>query len=267
MALAGIGLILLLYRLRLRQITARADLQYAERLEERTRIARELHDTLLQSFQASLLFMQSARNLFSRRSDQAEKTLDDAITTAAAAIAEARNAVGNLRSSTAMHNDLAETLKALGDGTGCRPRRDVSTHCGGFAAGLAPGDSRRTLPNRRRSAAKRIQTCPRAAHRGERAVLRSGEYGCRFATTGAGIPPRGPTKAAVPGTLRVVRECARARRKNRRKIGHSERGRDGNRNWVKHPGSACLRLHRRRHAPLGACSSENGNDSEGHAQE
>jgi signal transduction histidine kinase len=102
-----------LYRLRLQQISARADLRYTERLEERTRIARELHDTMLQSFQASLAQMQAGRNLLSRQSDRALQAVDDAITMAAGAIAEGRNAVGDLRSSS--RNDLAETLKALGD--------------------------------------------------------------------------------------------------------------------------------------------------------
>jgi ligand-binding sensor domain-containing protein/signal transduction histidine kinase len=114
MALTGIGLILLLYRLRIRQVTARADLRYAERFEERTRIARELHDTMLQSLQASLAQMQAGRNLLSRHSDQALPAIDVAITMAAGAIAEGRNAVSDLRSSTAIRNDLAEALRALG---------------------------------------------------------------------------------------------------------------------------------------------------------
>jgi ligand-binding sensor domain-containing protein len=42
---AAAGLLWLLYRLRLRQITARVNLLYNERLGERTRIARDLHDT------------------------------------------------------------------------------------------------------------------------------------------------------------------------------------------------------------------------------
>jgi signal transduction histidine kinase len=113
MALAGIGLIWLLYRRRLQQITARADLRYAERLQERTRIARELHDTMLQSLQASLLHMHAARDLFSRRPEQALKTLDGAITMAAGAVAEGRNAVGDLRSA-AIRNDLAGALQAVG---------------------------------------------------------------------------------------------------------------------------------------------------------
>ena len=47
-ALVGSALIWLLYRLRLRQLAARMNLRYTERLAERTRIARDLHDTLMQ---------------------------------------------------------------------------------------------------------------------------------------------------------------------------------------------------------------------------
>jgi signal transduction histidine kinase len=43
------GMIWSLYRLRLHQMMRRVDLRCQERLAERTRIARELHDTLLQS--------------------------------------------------------------------------------------------------------------------------------------------------------------------------------------------------------------------------
>jgi signal transduction histidine kinase len=89
------------------------ELRLEERVGERTRIARELHDTMLQSLQGSLAQMQAARNLFPRRPEHALQNLDDAITMAAGAIAEGRNAVGELLS-TGVSNDLAEELKALG---------------------------------------------------------------------------------------------------------------------------------------------------------
>jgi len=69
---------------------------------------------MLQSLQASLAQMQAGRNLLSRGSDRALQAIDDAITMAAGAIAEGRNAVGDLRSSTAIRNDLVEALKAVG---------------------------------------------------------------------------------------------------------------------------------------------------------
>ena len=115
MALAGIGLIWLLYRLRLRQITARADLRYAERLEERTRIARELHDTLLQSFHGLIFRFQAVDNMLPARPSEAKQTLESALDNAAEAITEARDAVHELRSSTLVTNDLAAAVKALGE--------------------------------------------------------------------------------------------------------------------------------------------------------
>jgi len=90
------------------------DLRYAERLEERTRIARELHDTLLQSFQGSLFEFQASRNLLSRRPEEAGQSLDNAIRTAEAAIAEGRDAIQGLRSGSAVHSDLSHLLKAAG---------------------------------------------------------------------------------------------------------------------------------------------------------
>jgi signal transduction histidine kinase len=102
-----------LYRLRLYQLSREFNAQLDGRVEERTRVARELHDTMLQSFQASLLQMHAAHSLFSVGSERALQTLDRAITMAAGAIAEGRNAVGELRSP-AIGNDLAGALKAVG---------------------------------------------------------------------------------------------------------------------------------------------------------
>ena len=88
--------------------------EFNARMEERTRIARELHDTLLQSFQASLIRMQAARNLFARRPEQAVESLDAAITMAAGAVAEGRDAIQDLRVHPAGGGDLAQLLTAAG---------------------------------------------------------------------------------------------------------------------------------------------------------
>jgi signal transduction histidine kinase len=77
------------------------------RVAERERIARDLHDTLLQSFHGSLFEVQAARNLFPRRPDDAMHTLDEAIRSAEAAIAEGRDAIRELRSGSAARSDLA----------------------------------------------------------------------------------------------------------------------------------------------------------------
>jgi signal transduction histidine kinase/ligand-binding sensor domain-containing protein len=103
-----------LYRYRLRQVAQEFNVRLEERVGERTRIARELHDTLLQSFQASLFQMQAARNLFSRRPEKAVQTLDEAINMTEGAITEGRDAIQDLRSQPAVHSDLAQLLTATG---------------------------------------------------------------------------------------------------------------------------------------------------------
>src|SRR6185295_12798570 len=54
------------YRLRVRQLAHQFNMTMEARVSERTRIARELHDTLLQSFQGLLLRFQSLRIYFPR---------------------------------------------------------------------------------------------------------------------------------------------------------------------------------------------------------
>jgi signal transduction histidine kinase len=49
-ALAVIFAILVFHRYRVRQLTRQLNVRFEERLAERTRIAQELHDTLLQGF-------------------------------------------------------------------------------------------------------------------------------------------------------------------------------------------------------------------------
>src|SRR4029077_737538 len=97
------------YRLRLRQIHAQVNARLDERVLERTRIARELHDTMLQSFHGLLLRFQSVSNLLP--AGEPKQKLDDAIDQAAQAITEGRDAVQGLRSSTTVTNDLAYAIK------------------------------------------------------------------------------------------------------------------------------------------------------------
>lgn len=103
-----------LYRFRMRQVAREFNSRLEERAGERTRIARELHDTLLQSFQASLVQMQAARNIVGSRPEQAVQRLDSAIKMTAASIAEGRNAIQQLRNQPAAHGDLAQLLSVTG---------------------------------------------------------------------------------------------------------------------------------------------------------
>jgi len=85
------------------------------RVSERLRIARELHDTLLQSFQGLLLRFQSVAKLLPERPDEAKQRLDNAIQQAAEAITEGRDAVQGLRSSAFETNDLANAIAAIAE--------------------------------------------------------------------------------------------------------------------------------------------------------
>jgi signal transduction histidine kinase len=104
-----------LYRLRLYQVAREFNAQLDGRVDERLRVARELHDTLLQTFQAALIHMQAAYNVLSRRPEKAAETLQKAIDISSGAIAEGREAIQNMRSSTVVKNDLARALRVAGD--------------------------------------------------------------------------------------------------------------------------------------------------------
>ena len=115
-ALCVASLLLLLwglYRYRLHQVARQFNLRMEERVHERTRIARELHDTLLQSFQGLMLGFQIVENKMPP--GEAKDMLEKALERADQAIAEGRDAVHDLRSSTTVTNDLADAVKALGD--------------------------------------------------------------------------------------------------------------------------------------------------------
>ncbi len=100
----------LLYRLRLYQISRQFDMRVEERIGERTRIARELHDSLLQGFQGLLFHLQAAQNMLPERPQDAKRALDSVLDQGDQALAEARNAVQDLRSTSAVHDDLSEAL-------------------------------------------------------------------------------------------------------------------------------------------------------------
>jgi signal transduction histidine kinase/ligand-binding sensor domain-containing protein len=116
-ACAG-GFVLLLwalYQLRLQQLERQFGMQVEARVNERTRIARDLHDTLLQSFHGLMLRFQAATNLLPERPVEAKQRFESAIDQAAQAITEGRDAVQGLRSSTVETNDLAIAISALGE--------------------------------------------------------------------------------------------------------------------------------------------------------
>ena len=101
-----------LYQLRLRQVSRQFAIALDARVNERTRIARDLHDTLLQTLHGLMFQFQAVRNLLPRRVDDAMRSLDDAITETEKALAESRDAIQGLRSESIAKGNLTELLMA-----------------------------------------------------------------------------------------------------------------------------------------------------------
>jgi signal transduction histidine kinase len=107
---AGVLLVLLLFRLRMRQATKALSARFDERLAERTRIAREFHDTLLQTIEGSKLVADDALDQSSDPTPM-RRTVEQLSEWLARAIQEGRAALHSLRTSTTETNDLAEGLR------------------------------------------------------------------------------------------------------------------------------------------------------------
>lgn len=100
----------MLYQIRVEQLKHEFSAALEARVDERTRIARELHDTLLQSFNSLLLRFQSVSNILPGKPDEARQRIDSAIEQASDAMAEGRDAVQQLRSGPLSSIDLDEAI-------------------------------------------------------------------------------------------------------------------------------------------------------------
>ena len=97
------------YRQRVNQIAR----QFEARVAERTRIARELHDTLLQTLHGLMFQFQAVRNVLSRRPEEAVHSLDDAINDTERALAESRDAIQNIRSEPPAERPVSQNCSLL----------------------------------------------------------------------------------------------------------------------------------------------------------
>jgi signal transduction histidine kinase/ligand-binding sensor domain-containing protein len=111
---AGLLLLWLLYLLRLRQLTAKMRGRLEERHAERERIARELHDTLLQSVQGLVLRFQAVAEQLPEHAP-ARQSMEKALDRADQVLAEGRDRVMELRSSAHDGRDLSDALVQVGE--------------------------------------------------------------------------------------------------------------------------------------------------------
>ncbi len=117
-AAAFLAVLWVAYQFRVRQLAYQFNMRLEERVSERTRIARDLHDTLLQSFQALLPRFQAAIYRLPENAVDARKTMEEALDLSAEAITEGRDAVEGLRMSTVEENDLAVAIRTVGEDQG-----------------------------------------------------------------------------------------------------------------------------------------------------
>jgi len=108
--LLGAGL-WLLHRLRLRRVAARVRAQMGERLAERERIARELHDTVLQSVQGLVLKLGAA---VQRLRPDERQPLQEALRSASQVLGEGRDRVAGLRGESVGQAGLARAIAEYG---------------------------------------------------------------------------------------------------------------------------------------------------------
>jgi signal transduction histidine kinase len=113
-AAAGVFLLIALYKFRLRQLAAQMNLRLEERVAERTRIARELHDTLIQEMNGLSLQI-AALSKFVIAPEAAKDRLGELKRQAEYCLREARQSVWDIRSADANVVDLATALKESGE--------------------------------------------------------------------------------------------------------------------------------------------------------
>jgi signal transduction histidine kinase/ligand-binding sensor domain-containing protein len=102
----GVLLLWAIYQLRVRRIAGAMKARFDERLAERTRIARDLHDTFLQTIQGSKLVADDALSATTDLSHM-RQAMEKLSAWLGRATEEGRAALNSLRTSTAEVNDLA----------------------------------------------------------------------------------------------------------------------------------------------------------------
>lgn len=208
--LCGVALVVLLwmaYSLRLRAVARSVRLRMAERVEERERIARELHDTLLQAIQAlTLRFQLAADDLPPDYPGRA--SLVSAIDTADRVIAEGRDRVRELR--TQQEGNIEQVMCDLIAQTGFDPAVQVAMAVHGSPRRLDPlaleevtAIAGEALHNMRQHA---------AAGRVTVEIRFDSSFGLRLADDGVGIAPGVAASGGRDGHFGLVGMAERARK-------------------------------------------------------
>jgi signal transduction histidine kinase/streptogramin lyase len=109
----ALSLAFFLYRLRLQQAVDRIQAGFQERMQERTRIANELHDTIVQAISGSTMLVENAAEKVPDSLPVVKGAMLRAADMLGAAMAESRAALKGLRGSGSLENNLAKQLSEV----------------------------------------------------------------------------------------------------------------------------------------------------------
>jgi len=126
------------YQLRIRRLHRQFEMTLEARVAERTRIARDLHDTLLQTFHGLMYRFQAVLMLLPGEPVKARQELEGAVDQASQAITEGRDVVQGLRASGSETNDLADAIRELAAEASDGEAASVRIHVEGTPRALHP---------------------------------------------------------------------------------------------------------------------------------
>lgn len=205
---AALGTLYGLYLLRLQQVAARVRERIAAKNAERERIARDLHDTLLQSTEGLILRFQAASSRLPA-GDPVRAALEDALDRADEVVAEGRDRVQDLRTSDNAFGDLPRALAEVGQELARASATEFHSTVEGQARALKPmvldeiyRIGREALLNaHRHAAARRIEV---------QIIHGDDEFQLRIRDDGIGIDPHVAAGQPRPGHwgLQGMRERA-----------------------------------------------------------
>jgi signal transduction histidine kinase/ligand-binding sensor domain-containing protein len=205
------GLAWLAYLARMRQVAGGFRLSYQAALAERTRIAQELHDTLLQGFTGITLQLRAIERQLAQRPRESAEALKNVLASADTALRDARHMIWDMRAVELEGRDLAEALEVAA--------RHAMTGSSAELVFRVQGDRRR-LPLAVETTALRIgreAVLNAVKHAAPRTVEVSLEYGPRSLTLrvvddGTGIPTGAIDAAAAGEHLGIAGMRDRAQR-------------------------------------------------------
>jgi signal transduction histidine kinase/streptogramin lyase len=135
--LTGLGVAWMVFKARVRFVKEQVHSRLSERLAERERVARELHDTLLQGFQGLMMrFHLATQSIPSNEIARSE--MEEALDSADLLLVESRDRIRDLRYEAIEPASLSDSLKALGEDFAMPHIWDLQVVTRGFVLDLNP---------------------------------------------------------------------------------------------------------------------------------